>query len=339
MTYHKKLTLGILLSLSVLVGGCAPLYLGADPKSDSPTAIYEAFWQTYAQSYSGFQARHINWDSLYTLYRPQVSDQMNTRQLLSLIEKTIQPLHDNHVSVGSKQVGFVQSYTVTPNIDFPGIAQIRANYAPTLQSLSSQISYAMIKPEVGYLYLGTFQSDLGFTQIDQVLESMKSYKALIIDIRDNTGGNDANGLLVAGRFTAHSVLYGYVQRRNGPKYTDFSPYESLYLPSRGNWQFTKPVYLLTNRYVFSAGNSFVMMMRALPQVIQLGQTTGDGVAGPTFRELGNGWLCGVPDKIESLPNKQVVEGAGIVPNVLIKNEGSSNRDLILEAALSLAEKL
>jgi len=41
-----------------------------------------------------------------------------------------------------------------------------------------------------------------------------------------------------------------------------------------------------------AYNSFVMRMRALPTMIQIGQPTGDGVAGPTFREMSTGWLCG-----------------------------------------------
>ncbi|WP_176454244.1 S41 family peptidase [Siphonobacter sp. BAB-5385] len=313
--------------------------MGKDTKLESPTAIYDEFWQMFAQNYSGFQARHVNWDSLYTLYRPQVSDQMSDRQLLAIIEKTIQPLHDNHVLVGSKKVGFVQSFTATPNVDFPGLEVIRQTYAPSLQALSYQIHYAALTPEVGYIHLGTFANDPGFAQIDQVLESMKNDKAIIIDIRDNNGGNDANGLAVAGRFTTNSVLFGYVQWRNGPGYTDFTPHEALYLASRGKWQFTRPVYLLTNRYVFSAGNSFVMMMRALPNVIQIGQPTGDGVAGPTFRELSNGWLCGISSKLESLPNKQPVEGVGIMPNHVISNESLSNRDLILEHALFLADTL
>ncbi|PMD87409.1 hypothetical protein BWI97_25805, partial [Siphonobacter sp. BAB-5405] len=148
--------------------------MGKDTKLESPTAIYDEFWQMFAQNYSGFQARHVNWDSLYTLYRPQVSDQMSDRQLLAIIEKTIQPLHDNHVLVGSKKVGFVQSFTATPNVDFPGLEVIRQTYAPSLQALSYQIHYAALTPEVGYIHLGTFANDPGFAQIDQVLESMKN---------------------------------------------------------------------------------------------------------------------------------------------------------------------
>ncbi len=87
------------------------------------------------------------------------------------------------------------------------------------------------------------------------------------------------------------------------------------------------------------GNSFVLMMRALPQVVQIGETTGDGVGGPTFRELGNGWVCAVPDKLTTRPNGQPVDGAGLAPHLRVRNDAASGDDRILEMALALADKL
>ena len=335
MMNAKALLLFLLLGLTA----CSGLWLGPDPQANDPGALYDTFWQTFDRNYVGFQVRGVNWQAVYDTYRPQVTAITSNAQLLDIMGRSIRTLRDGHVFVQAKGVGTVGSFTFVTNQDFVGLAQIKSRYVPDLTAINSNIAYAEIRPGVEYIYIGTFGNNPGFAKLDGVLEQMKNYRALIIDIRDNGGGNDANGQAIAERFTTERRLYGYLQYRTGPAHVDLSPLDPVYLNPTGTG-FTKPIYLLTNRYVFSAANGFTLMMRSLPNVVQLGDTTGNGIAGAIPRELPNGWTCGVVSKLESMPDGYVVEGRGIPPARLVLNEPpsqSGGRDHILETALELID--
>jgi C-terminal processing protease CtpA/Prc len=58
---------------------------------------------------------------------------------------------------------------------------------------------------------------------DVALEGFRSAPMLIIDVRNNPGGNDALAFEIAGRFMRTRVVFGSVRFRNGPSHTDFAP--------------------------------------------------------------------------------------------------------------------
>ena len=113
--------------------------------------------------------------------------------------------------------------------------------------------------------------------------------ALIIDIRDNSGGLLTAAERLAARFTNDEITVGYMQHKTGKGHSDFSPMEEQRLkPSRGlRWQ--KRVAVLTNRAVYSAANEFVKYMRCCPKAIVVGDRTGGGAGMPYSSELPIGW--------------------------------------------------
>lgn len=343
--YAALVGLWTALLLTLAVAGCTTFWLGPDPNPRAPGDVYDNFWQTVDRNYANFGVRNVNWDSVYQAHRPLVSDTTSPLNLLRMMGRSIRVLRDGHVVVRDPGVATARSFTIVMGQNFPGISQIRTQYAPSLQPLSNSTNLFAgdIRPQVGYLYVGTFVDEPAFDQIDALFDRWRDYKAIVIDIRDNTGGNDANGERIASRIARQQTLYRYVQYRTGPRHSDLSDYVPSYLSPRGNRSagavaFTRPVYLLTNRAVFSAANGFTMMLRALPNVTQIGDVTGDGVAGSVVRELINGWNVAVPVRLTSLPDKTPVDGRGIAPQIFVLND-NSGRDRILETALALAEKL
>jgi Peptidase family S41 len=146
--------------------------------------------------------------------------------------------------------------------------------------------------------------------------------------------------------SVHSLSLGFVVSHTALKDETVSPLIfsgirfplNLTLGSRGAWQYTKPVVVLTNQRVFSTVLNFVMMMQVQPHVTTLGTITGNGVNGGVTRELPNGWLLNVPSGLVYLPDKTVVEGKGIKPKIeaFISEEQKKNgQDAILEKALAL----
>ena len=97
--------------------------------------------------------------------------------------------------------------------------------------------------------------------------------------------------------------------------------------------------LLTNRGTFSAANYFAAFMRTLPQVTQIGATTGGGGGIPFSSSLPNGWTirfsaCPMLD-----PDGQLTEdGVSPLPAHTISfgpEESARGADPILDHAIDL----
>ena len=131
--------------------------------------------------------------------------------------------------------------------------------------------------------------------MDEVLYYLQICNGLIIDVRDNGGGNLTNSSRIAARFTDKLVLTGYIQHKTGPGHNDFSEMEPIYLEPSNSIRWQKKVVILTNRRCYSATNDFVNVMRSLnndnedKRIIQLGDQTGGGSGLPFSSELPNGW--------------------------------------------------
>ena len=98
-----------------------------------------------------------------------------------------------------------------------------------------------------------------------------------------------------------------------------------------------PVVVLTNRVTYSAGNFFTAMMKAIPDVTIMGDTTGGGGGVPLGWELPNGWFFNFSNSITSLPDGFIIED-GIEPDINVQISDSdlvAGKDTILEEAIKL----
>ena len=119
---------------------------------------------------------------------------------------------------------------------------------------------------------------------------MKTCDGLIIDVRNNGGGNLTTAEKVAARFTNEKVLTGYISHKTGPGHQDFSEPKPVYLePAMDRVRWQKKAVVLTNRRSYSATNDFVNSMKQLPLVTVIGDKTGGGSGLPFTSEIPNGW--------------------------------------------------
>jgi hypothetical protein len=162
-------------------------------------------------------------------------------------------------------------------------------------------------------------------------------------VPDEEGGPQAGGVqarLVGGTLSpgdgiGDRVLYRRIQCRDGPQHDDFSPPEDDHLEPSGRARFLGPVALLTNRRTFSAAESFVLAMRATPNVTVIGDITGGGSGNPIQREMPNGWTFTISRWIERAPDGTTHEGVGLEPDLpaLIPEGQLGTADHILQAAI------
>ena len=109
---------------------------------------------------------------------------------------------------------------------------------------SAGLKYKIFDNNIGYIRYESFSAGVGDGNLDHVLDYLKLCNGLIIDVRDNGGGNLTNSTRIAARFTNEKTLTGYIQHKTGPGHNDFSEMEPIYLePSNSiRWQ-KKVVYL------------------------------------------------------------------------------------------------
>ena len=153
------------------------------------------------------------------------------------------------------------------------------------------MKYKIFDNNIGYIRYESFSSGVGDGNLDEILVYLATCNGLIIDVRDNGGGNLTNSSRIAARFTNNKILTGYIQHKTGTGHSDFSKPEPIYLEPSNSIRWQKKVVILTNRRCYSATNDFVNLMRSIDNgnIIQVGDQTGGGSGLPFTSELPNGW--------------------------------------------------
>ena len=308
-----------------------------DEFADSPNGNFEALWRIIDEHYCFFDYKAsqygLDWNEVHQRYARQVEASMSETQLFEVLGNMLSELRDGHVNMYS-------SWDVARNWswheDFPDnySDNIIDNYLGTDYRIAAGLRYRILDDNIGYIRCSTFANEFGAGNLDDVLLYLAPCRALIVDVRNNGGGQLTAAEQLAARFTNEERLVGYMQHKAGRGHNDFSKMEEQRLkPSKGvRWQ--KRVAVLTNRSVYSAANEFVKYMKQCPQVVVVGDQTGGGAGLPFSSELPNGWgvrfsACPMYDV-----NKQPTE-FGIQPDVHIEiNQGDLLRgyDTIIETA-------
>ena len=136
---------------------------------------------------------------------------------------------------------------------------------------------------IGYISIKDFGLDKQYyNQVSTIISSQFNDKdGIIIDIRDNSGGIASNGDLIAGRFTDKKLLTYKYKYRNGLKHSDFRKDIEHHIYPTGDFQFLRPVAVLTNKRCCSAAEMFCINMKMIPNAF----IVGDEIALPDLLKI------------------------------------------------------
>lgn len=336
-----KRRLATALAAAVCGLACNELVLGPTAPQSYP-ALFDEVWQQFDLHYSFFELKHVNWDSLGAHYRVQALA-APTDLLFSLaLSRMLGELRDVHVSLTPGTTGSTMRYLSAADTT-PTYFDLRvvAHYVPDLRTTpGGHVKYGALAPAVGYVVIRDFEGTGWASELDSALTHLGSATRLVVDVRDNPGGNYVLAARLAGRFADRSRTYGYVRVRNGPGHGDFTDYSAEVVAPEGV-AFRGPVFVLTNRHDFSSAEDFVLAMRVLPSVTLVGDTTAGASGGPIVRELSNGWTYQLSEWIEYTSDHRTFEQIGLAPDVVVKASAANANlgvDGALERALGLAQR-
>jgi len=308
------------------------------PSNDiDPVEIFETVWTDLDENYSYFLVKNVNWDSLFSVYRPKVSPETSSSELFTVISNMLDHLKDGHVNLKSSTRvysynGWYESFPA--NFDRTIVAD---HYLENVTETPTLL-YGYVKDtDLAYIWIKTFGHDPGDYEPAEafVNDIFQNKKALVVDIRDNGGGNDGITRNLAGKMTDKEILYAYIRFKNGPGHNDFEAWTPKILNPVDN-PFNKPIALLTNRRCYSSTEDFVMSMREIPTVTVIGDTTGGGSGNPLKRELPNGWTYRFSHWQEVTKEKEYFENIGLFPDIPVwinPGDAASGKDTILDRAI------
>lgn len=306
-----------------------------DEFDDTANGNFEALWKIMDEHYCFFQEKGIDWNTIHEKYQKQVVAGMSDDHLFEVCANMLSELKDGHVNLFSS-FDIARNWSWHENYPNNYSDSLINKYLGTDYKIASAIRYKILDDNIGYMRYGSFQSDFGAGNIDQVLLEFAPCRALIIDIRNNSGGLLTVAEKLAARFTNEEILVGYMRHKNGKGHQDFSAMKEQRIKPSNGVRWHKPVFVLTNRQVYSAANEFVKYMRCCHAVI-VGDQTGGGAGMPFSSELPNGWSV----RFSACPmydvNKQSTE-QGITPDYqvdLTLEDFLRGRDTLIEFARSL----
>ncbi len=257
--------------------------------ADNPEGNFEALWTILDEHYCFFKYKDVDWTEVKARYQKKISPAMTDEELFRVCSEMLMELKDGHTNLSSPFD--VSRYWIWEQ--YPANYDdrlVKEHYLGFDYRTASGIDYQILQNNYGYMYYGSFSSTIGEGNLDNILAYLAASDGLIIDVRDNGGGLLTNVETLVARFIDERILAGYISHKTGPGHEEFSePYPYYIEPAKSRIHYNKPIVVLCNRATFSAANNFVSIMKSIPGVKIIGDTTGGGCGLPFTSELPNGW--------------------------------------------------
>ena len=205
-----------------------------------------------------------------------------------------------------------------------------------------------------YVNILTFSNEKIINQFQDLLPELYKAKSVIVDIRDNTGGNDAYAAELVKYFTTMDTIVGakVLSRYTISAHKAFARSNADYRPFVDNTAFIElevkkyannkekkihsPLVVLINVETRSASENFLVALDSTKRSTLIGESTGGTTGQPYFFNLTGGLRACIVAPKNVYPNGRFFVGFGIKPDIEIHptvNDFMKKRDVILERAV------
>ncbi len=325
-----------MLGVWLLVAGSGCMQAGGPTSFESTeTATFEYVHRLFSERYALLERRGAAFENSYVLYKSRVFDGMGNDSLYTVLTQWLQLLNDPHVQLvaPNRPVWYGHTvYQLRPNDHHFDPKRIAA------QLSLEQTGEGYFLGRLGGLgYIHFAQTGPQLEKLTQAIHLTHPDSGLIIDLRHNEGGDFTFGLKAFRQLNTQRRPVFSSRTKNGPGRNDLTPWFHWHLDA-SNQPFTRKVVVITDRYTFSAGERCVMMLKSLPHVVLVGDTTLGGISTVIPHTLPNGWVVRVSIQQVLSPKGEVYEGMGIAPDVYVPGQASPASDTPLDTALAILRR-
>ncbi|HLO60445.1 MAG TPA: S41 family peptidase [Bacteroidales bacterium] len=304
---------------------------------------YDDFIKIFPLKYSYSSLKGINWNDLLKLNRSELINSESRAEFGLKLLNLLKNAEDPHLWVEFEDQKY---FTFLPEIidqysNFNKLFERLHNmyYTKTWNCVAGSID------SIGYITFRSWDADLKtlsfytwpnsaipMISLSEVLGKVLKYPNLIIDVRENNGGNEEFARQFAGLFIKDSVAYEKVRifNENSKKFDD--DFVKWLVPGMNKLNYNGKIILLTGPGVMSSCESFLLMMKQVPDVKIMGTTSYGSSGNPVPYTLSNGVVVYIPSWQVYTMEGQLIEGKGIRPDieVLIPKENFQAKDALFE---------
>jgi carboxyl-terminal processing protease len=327
-------------ALVLLVWGLVLALPSSAQGLSEPEKNFEYLWTTFDRNYALFGPKHVDWTSLYKVYRPKVTASTTDDELFEVMSSMLGHLNDNHVRLLSPTRSFQSGILGQLKMEDFSRDLVITKYlkGKVERRMNDRFIYGWLDDKIGYFQFTGFGSpEASAAVVDEIVSTFKDASAVVVDVRANGGGDDRVGKAIADRFADRKRLYMKTRIRDGAKHDDFTQYKYWYLEPAGAVRFVKPVVLLTHRHSVSAAENFALAMRILPNVTVVGDATSGVFADVYGDRLPNGWRFSCSFKLFEDATGFCWEGIGVpadLRQINSKLDVERGQDRVLEFAMA-----
>lgn len=331
----KKIIYILILLSGVISLSCEKIFIEKDLKTNDPVENFEYLWKQCDEKYSFFEYNNVDWNDIHDTYRAKIYDGMSKQELFSVMGDMLNELKDGHVNlvsdfnISTYHFNWKGPYNINTRI-------VQENYLGQDAYVSLPFAHNFVGggTDVGYIIFSSFPGTMTDNQINFILNRYKDTRGIIIDIRQNGGGAATDMTRLVSHFMDHESVVYKMRIKEGKGHNDFGPMEDVRIQPSGGTNYTKKIYLLTDRGTFSAASFFTTAMHSLPHVTVMGDTTGGGMGLPNGGQLPNGWTYRFSVTQTWDMDGNMYEN-GIPPDVVqYIDPADTNTDAVIEAAIA-----
>jgi len=242
-------------------------------------------------------------------------------------------------------------------------------YPASATTPSPKFSHQTLSGDIALVKINTFSDSSVVDSFKKVFPLLQQQKALILDLRNNGGGNSDYALAIAKCITDKPYLVGPSWRtktnnaakkawgsfnRLRSKTPDYQYKEDIemnaweyhpgdtVLANSKELKLNKQVIILTSKNTYSAAEDFLIYLLGSKNIVRIGQASAGSSGQPITIDLPSiGMSARICAKRDMLPDGTDYIGKGILPDIEIPVKSIfsiDEKDYELEAALSFLKK-
>lgn len=225
-----------------------------------------------------------------------------------------------------------------PRLSFPALFKAAPNRRP------APFEFRMLGGKVAYVTLNSFMDDKTADAFFQRFTDIAASEALILDLRENGGGNTNVGYQIMAALAVEPFLGSrWSTRDDKPAFRSWGQPDRLYVEAAEreaidpDHRYTGRVVVLTSPRTFSAAEDFLVAFDQSGRGTIIGEPSGGSTGNPLFFKLpggGNGLVC---SKHDAYADGREFVGVGVKPQITVSPtvaDYRAGRDTVLERALA-----
>ncbi len=337
-------------------------------------ADFELLWHAFNSFYAYFILHEIDWGAAYEEIRSQIDTTTSPDELIDFVADVLAKTEDIHVVLEGEEIfrkpelrvrGAIEDlyYQFINQIEYEDFSefalfQIEEAFPQQLLTmyLDQQGEFVGAEDEpvvtyrwgmlgkagadnIGYLSLNSFSEfEPALIEekkaLDQAMSALQDTDALVIDVRNNTGGSFNLALYLAGFFVAEKTqAFNRQAYFNGG---ELAPVEPVFIKPSAATAYTKPVIILQNALSTSAAETFPLATKELPNVSIMGERSQGATASTIIRTLPfSGIEVTIPNDINSTLDGSNFEKEGIAVDIEVVDDRFNGVDNMLVEAIGI----